>query len=74
MTEKKELNTSIDYQNDAEEKWVSMKELAEHLGVSEDTIRTWTRKGYLPFSKIGKSYKYKKSEVDAWARAGRIKE
>lgn len=51
MTEKKELNTSIDYQNDAEEKWVSMKELAEHLGVSEDTIRTWTRKGYLPFSK-----------------------
>lgn len=26
------------------EKWVSLKEIAAHIGVSEDTIRLWIKK------------------------------
>ena len=31
----------------APEKWSSLEEVAEHLGVSKDTIRNWIKTGYL---------------------------
>jgi putative transcriptional regulator len=56
------------------EKWVNLKDIAEHLSVSQDTVRTWIKEGKLPFYKAGKSYKFKISEVDEWVREGRIQE
>ena len=55
-----------------EEKWVNLEDVAEHLSVSNDTIRLWIKSGKLPFNKAGKRYKFKLSEVDAWLREGRI--
>ena len=52
------------------EKWVNLKDIAEHLSVSQDTVRTWIKEGKLPFDKAGKSYKFKISEVDDWVRSG----
>jgi excisionase family DNA binding protein len=54
------------------EKWVNLEEIAEHLAVSKDTIRAWIKKGTIPFSRAGKQYKFKISEVDEWVREGRI--
>ena len=56
------------------EKWVNLKDIAEHLSISQDTVRTWIKEGKLPFYKAGKSYKFKISEVDEWVREGRIQE
>jgi excisionase family DNA binding protein len=56
------------------EKWVNLKDIAEHLSVSQDTVRTWIKEGKLPFYKAGKSYKFKISEVDEWVREGRIQD
>ncbi len=56
------------------EKWVNLKDIAEHLSISQDTVRTWIKEGKLPFCKAGKSYKFKISEVDEWVREGRIQE
>ena len=60
--------------NTAPEKWVNLEDIAEHLSVSHDTIRAWIRKKTIPFSRAGKQYKFKISEVDEWVREGKIKE
>lgn len=52
------------------EKWSSLEEIAVHLGVSKDTIRNWIKKGAIPHRKIGRQYKFKISEVDAWVDSG----
>lgn len=52
------------------EKWSSLEEIAEHLGVSKDTIRAWIKKKAIPYRRIGKQYKFKISEVDAWVDSG----
>jgi excisionase family DNA binding protein len=52
------------------EKWSSLEEIADHLGVSKDTIRGWIKKEVIPYRRIGKQYKFKISEVDAWVESG----
>ncbi len=53
-----------------QEKWSSIDEIAEHLGVSKDTIRIWIKKKEMPAYKIGKQWKFKVSEVDQWVKRG----
>lgn len=52
------------------ERWYSLEEIANHLGVSKDTIRSYIKKGTIPFCKVGRQYKFKLSEVDAWVESG----
>ena len=52
------------------ERWYSLEEIANHLGVSKDTIRAYIKKGTIPFYKVGRQYKFKLSEVDAWVESG----
>ncbi|WP_313468745.1 helix-turn-helix domain-containing protein [Streptococcus parasuis] len=56
------------------EKWSSLEEIAEHLGVSKDTIRNWIKKKVIPYRRIGKLYKFKISEVDEWVDSGKSAE
>ncbi len=49
---------------------MSLEEIAEQLGVSKDTIRAWIKKEVIPYRRIGKQYKFKISEVDAWVDSG----
>lgn len=52
------------------ERWLSLDEISKHLGVSKDTIRAWIKKGTIPFHKIGRQYKFRLSEVNAWVESG----
>ncbi len=56
------------------EKWVNLRDIAVHLSMSEDTVRTWVKEGKLPYYRAGKRYKFKISEVDKWIREGKVKE
>lgn len=52
------------------ERWVSLEDIATHLDVSKDTIRAWIKKGTIPNHKVGRQYKFRISEVDAWVESG----
>ena len=51
--------------------WIGIEEIAEYLGVNKDTIRNWIKKKNIPACKIGRQWKFKKSEVDAWVKSGK---
>lgn len=54
----------------ATEHWSGLEEIANHIGVSKDTIRSWIKKEAIPHHKVGRQYKFKISEVDAWVESG----
>ena len=57
--------------NNIEENWISMTEAAAHLDVTKDSIRNWIKKTDIPAHKIGKLWKFKKSELDEWVKSGK---
>lgn len=52
------------------EKWYTMKEVQEYLGVRRETILQWIAKRNMPAYKVGRLWKFKLSEVDEWIRSG----
>lgn len=52
------------------ERWLSVEEIAKHLGVSKETIYRWVEKGKIPANKVGRQWKFKVSEVDEWVKNG----
>jgi excisionase family DNA binding protein len=52
------------------EPWVSVEDVAKHLGVAKDSVYRWIDHKSLPAHKIGRLWKFKLSEVDDWVRAG----
>ena len=53
------------------ERWYSMEEICEHLGVSRDTVLVCIKKREMPASKMGRLWKFKVSEVDEWTKSGK---
>ena len=49
-----------------EEPWVTMKDIASHVGVTPETIRTWIKTKDFPAKKVGHQWRFKPSAVDAW--------
>jgi len=54
----------------AEERWVSVEDVALHLGVNKDSIYRWINNKGLPVHKVGRLFRFKLSEVDEWVRQG----
>lgn len=52
------------------EPWVSVEDVAAHLGVARDSVYRWIEGRGLPAHKIGRLWKFKLSEIDDWVRAG----
>ena len=53
------------------ERWINLEEIARHLSVSKDTIQLWIKKETIPYHKVGRQYKFRLSEVDAWVESGK---
>ncbi|MDP8255059.1 MAG: helix-turn-helix domain-containing protein [Candidatus Alcyoniella australis] len=54
----------------ADDRWFSVDEIAEHFGVSKDTVYAWLTAKGMPGHRVGRFWKFKKDEVDEWIRAG----
>ena len=52
------------------EPWVSVDDVVKHLGVARDSVYRWIERKGLPAHKVGRIWKCKLSEVDAWVREG----
>lgn len=54
-----------------EDRWIGIEEAAYYLDVNKDTIRNWIKKNNgIPAHKVGKLWKFKKSELDEWIKSG----
>ena len=49
---------------------MSINEICEHLGVSSDTVYKWIDKYDMPAHRMGRLWKFQKSEVDGWVKSG----
>lgn len=52
------------------ERWLSVEEIANHLGVSKETIYRWLDRQKIPANRIGRLWKFKATEVDQWVKNG----
>lgn len=56
-----------------ENRWLSVQDIAAYLGVKDETIYVWIAKKRMPAHKVGRLWKFKATEVDAWVRSGRAR-
>jgi excisionase family DNA binding protein len=52
------------------EPWVSVEQVGKHLGIAKDTVYRWIESKSLPAHRVGRLWKFKLSQVDAWIEAG----
>jgi excisionase family DNA binding protein len=53
-----------------EDRWLSVEEIAAHLGVKRDTVYKWIDRKRLPAHKVGRLWKFRRDEVDNWVTSG----
>lgn len=55
-----------------QDKWVSLQEAADYLGIKPVTLRKWIKEEKdVPAHKIGRLWKFKCSELDNWVKSGK---
>lgn len=54
---------------DSLERWYSMNEVCDYLGITRDTCLSWIEKRGMPGVKVGRIRKFKISEIDKWMRS-----
>jgi len=53
-----------------EDRWLSVDEISKYLGVSNDTVYRWIDRHKMPAHRMGRLWKFKKDEIDGWAKSG----
>lgn len=53
-----------------EDRWLSVEEIADYLGVSKDTVYAWITTKGMPAYRVGRLWKFKKDAVDSWVQSG----
>lgn len=54
-----------------QDNWINLEDAANYMGVTKDTVRNWIKKTDIPAHKIGKLWKFKRSELDKWIKSGK---
>lgn len=52
------------------DRWLSVDEIAEHLGVKRDTVYRWISERGMPSHRVGRLWKFNKEEINEWIRSG----
>ncbi len=51
---------------DTGDRWLSVEEIAAHLGVSKESVYRWLDTQKIPAHRVGRLWRFSKTEVDAW--------
>ena len=56
-----------------QDNYINLEEAAEYLGIKPPTLRSWIKdpKNEIPAHKIGRMWKFKRSEIDEWVNSGK---
>ena len=54
------------------DRWLSVEEVAEYLGIKRFTVYKWVQRLDLPARKIGRLLKFRKSEIDEWVESQNV--
>jgi len=52
------------------DRWLSVDEIAEYLGIKRDTVYKWIERKNMPAHKVGSLWKFRKEEIDNWVMSG----
>lgn len=52
------------------EQWITVEQIAQHLNVKAFTIYKWIDRKEMPAHKVGRLWRFRISEIDAWVKAG----
>lgn len=50
----------------ADDRFMTLKEVAEYLHLNERTVYKWAQDGTMPASKLGGTWRFRKSDIDLW--------
>lgn len=53
-----------------EDRWLSVDEIGQYLGISSDTVYRWIDKQSMPAHRMGRLWKFKRDDVDKWVKNG----
>lgn len=53
-----------------EDRWLSVDEIGSYLGIKRDTVYKWIAEKQMPAHRLGRLWKFRKEEVDAWVKSG----
>lgn len=54
-----------------EDRWLSVEQIADYLGINRDTVYKWIDRKDMPSHKVGRLWKFKKNQIDDRIEAGR---
>jgi len=54
-----------------EDRWLSVDEIAQYLGVKRDTVYKWINRKQMPAHKVGRLWKFRRHEIDEWVTSGK---
>jgi len=52
------------------DRWISLQEVCDYLGVKRHTIIRWIDQRGMPASKVGKLWRFKTADIDEWVKEG----
>jgi len=50
----------------SQEALLNVKQVAEYLQLKESTIYSWAQDGKVPAIKIGRTWRFRRSDLDGW--------
>lgn len=53
---------------------ISIEELAAYLGIKISTLYAWVHSRRIPYYKVGRLVKFRKSEIDEWLEQRKVQE
>ena len=57
-------------ENNIQDRWISLQEVCDYLGVKRHTIMRWIEQRGMPASKVGKLWRFKTADIDEWVKKG----